>query len=729
VIGRSSGSERAVPSLSHAGAEALISARLDAPLGPQQERALAAHLDHCHACSQFAARMNAMQSGIRSLPRLPASPIVSRQVRERITQPASLWDRIGGLMSGRVGFAPMAATAAVLILVIGGYALFRGDGDGGRLGPTVPAGTQIALNSTATNDAADATQTTSSSDVPPGQILPTDIPTQITNVRGPDAEPTATESTSTLLAATDVPPAPTETDVPVPTATDVPVPTATDTVEPTATETATNEPTPTTAPTDVPTVTNTPRPEPTDTPDPTATSEPTDEPTVTKTATNEPTATKTPTAEPTATEKPTRTPTATETPKPKPTATEKPTRTPTATEEPVQGPPTIAPADNNDGNDESPPPTEDQPPTDVPTENVAPEDNTAIVPIEGTEINDDPVDSDPTVDDSATEEATSDAQGGGDLTAVAPLDDTARIAGVTSGGAPIGPLRINTPGTLMILSSDPAGSDLQVVSMEDGSVVANLGAGANPIWSPLGMLVLYQSYSDGAPAAALYDGETGEIQTISDPAADGAIQDIPAGWSGTSAYYLRETGDEASTVVLYAYDVNTGESTSVWSSEGVALSAGRPIPTGDGFLIATTQSWLLIGPDGSESNLGPNDYGLTGEGFLSPFASLVAYPAGGQIIVAEISTPGIAIGQPIPFVEGAGAGFSWSPDGFHLAVSDGYSIQVYDTFGEFAGAAASDAGVMIAAPQWLADGIYYVELSPTPSLRRLLEAKITGYSP
>src|SRR5688500_2799222 len=181
--------------------------------------------------------MNAMRSGIQSLPRLPASPIVSRQVRERIAQPVSIWERIAGLMSGRVGFAPLAATAAMLVLVIGGYALFR-DGDNGHLGPTVPAGTQLAQSSTATRAANDVTQTTSTSDVPPGQIPPTAVPTEVPNVRASDDEPTATETTSTLLAATDEPPTPTATDVP--------------TQEPTATSEPTDVPTATTEPTDVP---------------------------------------------------------------------------------------------------------------------------------------------------------------------------------------------------------------------------------------------------------------------------------------------------------------------------------------------------------------------------------------------------------------------------------------------------------------------------------------------
>jgi hypothetical protein len=118
---------------------------------------------------------------------------------------------------------------------------------------------------------------------------------------------------------------------------------------------------------------------------------------------------------------------------------------------------------------------------------------------------------------------------------------------------------------------------------------------------------------------------------------------------------------------------------------------------------------------------------LTGEGVLSPGGTLVAYPAGGQVVVAGVGSPGIA-NAIIPYVEGPGAGFTWAPDGEFLAVSDGYSIQVYDENGNFIGAATSDHEVTIAAPQWFDDGIYYVETSPTPSLRHLRLSKIPGFS-
>ena len=76
-----------MPRLSHSEAEQLISTRLDTPLPPDQNRILLAHLSTCPTCRAFAAQIEAMTQGLRGLPMLPASPTVSRQVRERIAGP------------------------------------------------------------------------------------------------------------------------------------------------------------------------------------------------------------------------------------------------------------------------------------------------------------------------------------------------------------------------------------------------------------------------------------------------------------------------------------------------------------------------------------------------------------------------------------------------------------------------------------------------------------------
>jgi predicted anti-sigma-YlaC factor YlaD len=57
--------------LTHAEAEALISARLDGPLDPAYNRNLLAHLVGCQSCRAFAERMETMSRGLREIPHLP----------------------------------------------------------------------------------------------------------------------------------------------------------------------------------------------------------------------------------------------------------------------------------------------------------------------------------------------------------------------------------------------------------------------------------------------------------------------------------------------------------------------------------------------------------------------------------------------------------------------------------------------------------------------------------
>jgi hypothetical protein len=714
-----------LPAINHAEAEALISARLDVALDSRQEQILQKHLATCPNCRLFAAQMDAMQSGMRELPRLPASPIVSRQVRERIRQPRSIADQLGELFGSRLGVAPVAAMAAVLVMLVGAYALFGNDPENGRLGPTISAGTQIADSST-TNTAVSVTETISQAAIPTGQVIENTPAPTIPSVRFVEESPTPTEEPTETVeptataepTATDEPtevPTDEPTETPEPTETDEPTATKTATEEPTSTEepTETPEPTETDEPTEEPTETEVPTEEPTDTPEPTQTDEPTatetEEPTEEPTATDEPTETEEPTEELTETEEPTEELTATEEPEEEPTSTQPPivpiddTPVDEATEEPIDEPTPEEPTEQ---------------PSEEPTD-----DSTQIELVE------------PTEDDAgeATEvggptEEGDDPQGGDDQGLLAPLDNSRRITGVeASGGAPIGPLRINYPEfSMMVLSADGGGGSLQVVRKDDGAVLAELGASANPIWSPMGMMLLYQEFNDGPPTAMLYDSQSGETLPISLVTDEGYQEDIPAGWLGTSAYYLRVVGDELNTVILYGYDVNSGETFEAWRSENVFLAGGRPIPTGDGFLVGTSVSWLLVGPGGLDEYLGPADYPLAGEAFLSPGASLIAYPIGGQLMIAQTNSPNDVMGS-VPYGGGPGAGFTWSPGGDYVAVSDGYSLSIYDTSGNLISVVTSDLGVTIAAPQWLADGIYYVETSPTPSLRLLLLEKIPGF--
>ncbi|GIW03671.1 MAG: hypothetical protein KatS3mg059_0291 [Thermomicrobiales bacterium] len=114
-------------SLTHEEAEALISARLDAPLSPAQNRALLAHLATCRQCRAFAAQMEIMSRALRELPRLPASPLVSRQVRERIHAGRPWWSRLTPAAFGsRWGAMPIAAVTMVLLVALATVLIVRG---------------------------------------------------------------------------------------------------------------------------------------------------------------------------------------------------------------------------------------------------------------------------------------------------------------------------------------------------------------------------------------------------------------------------------------------------------------------------------------------------------------------------------------------------------------------------------------------------------------------------
>ena len=66
--------------ISHDRAEQLISERMDAPLSAGDQRDLLAHLSGCASCRRFADQVDAMTMGVRALPQLPPSPMVTRTV-------------------------------------------------------------------------------------------------------------------------------------------------------------------------------------------------------------------------------------------------------------------------------------------------------------------------------------------------------------------------------------------------------------------------------------------------------------------------------------------------------------------------------------------------------------------------------------------------------------------------------------------------------------------------
>ena len=735
MTGSSRGPRSDVPSLSHKEAEGLISARLDTPLSDRQGQALANHLAGCDSCSSFAMAMGGMSAGFHELPRLPASPTVSRQVRERIAQPPSVWDRIGTMFGGHGAFASLASATAIVILLLGGYAIFSNSGlGGGDHDPTVAAGSQgtdvaLIVDFTATLTAQTATTA-------PGAVLNPDAETPtIPNIRA-DATETPSDPTSTSDAGVGV--ADVKTATPVATATATMIPTKTPTVKPSATDSATAKP----AATEVPSATATDKPTRTSTPEPSATERPT----------KKPSATEVPTDEPTATERPTKTPTETDTPQPPETDT--PTLEPTqpedtATPDESNAQPTIGPSGSTDSGDNTAivgsggetatvdvAAPVDETPTEVDVDPTATDDTGGggvIEPMNTTPDTADPTEDvgvgggteDTTTPDSGDQTGTSNSDAG-----VANLDDAQTVTGLeSSGGAPAGPLQINAPGTLMVLSPDQGGSDLQVVNTTEGKVVYDLGSGASPIWSPQGIVLLYQDTNHDRPEAAIYESDSGAATVISNDNGESFQEEIPAGWVDTSAYYLRVLGDSDQTVVLYAYEVNEKTTTEIWRGNGISLSSARPVALGAGFLIPTQTDWLLVGTDGSVTSLDSNTFAPTGDPILSPFGTLVMYPSDTQLVIASVQSPGSPQGALIPYAPNAGAGYSWEPNGEYVVVSDGSNLVIYDSTGNQVGEISSASGMSIAAPQWLEDGIYYVESSPDQNWRLVNSADIPGYQP
>ena len=140
--------------------------------------------------------------------------------------------------------------------------------------------------------------------------------------------------------------------------------------------------------------------------------------------------------------------------------------------------------------------------------------------------------------------------------------------------------------------------------------------------------------------------------------ADGAYADYPAGWIGTAIYYLRVFADGRAE--LHRTGVIGENDELVWSTESLDFAGERPVATVDGVLIPTASSWLFVGADGGEGDRGANPYGAVATPLLSPFGSLVAYAAGGELVIAPVDSPGTALAA-IPY-DGA-SGFDFSPDG------------------------------------------------------------------
>jgi hypothetical protein len=141
------------------------------------------------------------------------------------------------------------------------------------------------------------------------------------------------------------------------------------------------------------------------------------------------------------------------------------------------------------------------------------------------------------------------------------------------------------------------------------------------------------------------------------------------------------------------------------------------VVTGAGITIATSSGWLIVGFDGSVVNTGGAAFGSVGAPIVSPGGSQIAYIADGMVYVAEIYSPGSALGAGIPYAGGFGAGFAFATTGTELVVSNGGGLALYTNYGE--PLASVNSSVPIAAPYWVSDTIYFLEIGETTSLRAI----------
>jgi Putative zinc-finger len=185
--------------ISHDRAQELISARMDAPLTPAEHRELQGHLATCDSCRLFVVQADHLARDLQVLPRLAASPAVSRAVMMAVSADTSGWGwlRRGLQTLSSPGMAVASALALVVAMAGSLIIALNAPGNDGIVA-TEPEGTIAAL-----------------ADVP----LPTAVPTE---TPAPAPDPTATRASERKVTS---PPtkAPARTPTPQPTATRAPI--------------------------------------------------------------------------------------------------------------------------------------------------------------------------------------------------------------------------------------------------------------------------------------------------------------------------------------------------------------------------------------------------------------------------------------------------------------------------------------------------------------------------
>ena len=750
------GSTEGTSPLTHADAEALISARLDGPLDSGQNRALLGHLASCDRCRAFATQMDMLATAVRDIPSLPPSAAVSRAVRGEIRGETSPVRRFGAWLTTSKSAPLGALAAAVVALALVSASVFGPLGDDGSNGPSVNAPEFAAMETETSAAAAYAGESddgggeteTAAAPAPNFQVTQTtEAPSSAlaagaaaggaaesevqSEPVGSSDDSASTESADSARSAAIVPvdsgaglaDGTGGGNLPIELAIESPEATATETPEPTST----TEPTPTETPEPPATATAEPteEPAPTETPEPTATEEPapTETPEPTSTATAEPTATETP-----ATPEPEATSTATPaTPEPEATSTSQPVvprspeSTATATAEPTEEPtPTETPEPeqpNSEGespaivsrggsgqDDSSSDSTSNQSSTQS-----AGDGTTIVSSAAGAESPTEAVESSETgsSDDSSSSSAIV-SSGAGETSSNAAAETSGTIDPATFGDLEsVGTMSSSgllLPGNGGMYAVERAGGGLSIVAA-DGSVIAT-GWGYNPVWSEDGQTVYAADGSLAEAGAALISwGAGGGPNYITSGA---PAYDTPAGAGNGGLYFIRyQPGAEITMQLRFT----GGDEQVIWESSDYALAGQALYLYGGEVYVPTDQGWIAIPTGGGEPRNVGSAIGGEFDQVVDSATGMIAYVSNDTVYIAPATSPGSATS-----VGSLGnGGFAWTPWG--LALASGGTVSIITPDG--AATPVVTGGGDLTAPIWTGDALLVSDATDGGTNRRL----------
>ncbi len=305
------------------------------------------------------------------------------------------------------------------------------------------------------------------------------------------------------------------------------------------------------------------------------------------------------------------------------------------------------------------------------------------------------------------------------------LDQAPLYAALPPGSGPVsGALRFGPSGGVLVdLGGD--GTSLALVDPSGGGAIELGVDGYYPVWSDSGTVAFaYYPPGAGQPSIGAWSPRSGIVTPLTAQDGEGEEhRDVPAGWIGGQLFYERTYPAEGGgRVELRRVGANGAGDALVWETDGVQVSSAHPFPVFGGFAIATSEGWLLV-RDGDATGLG----GVALGGRISQLevgpAGWTAYADGDSIAVVNSQDFGLVV-SVLPFGEGPGAGFSWSPDGTRLAVTDGSRLAIFDTASGAELASWSADGVE-GAPLWTDAGVLFVDGGADAAIR-LLPAEVIG---